>query len=76
MDFDEEDKLDNETNNDTVNSDSTTSISRQTNRTKNKVVHINVRKWEPELEPDFEVEISESEFREDKNDQTISCSTF
>ncbi|MDA3781565.1 MAG: DUF3883 domain-containing protein, partial [Bacteroidales bacterium] len=61
-DFDEEDELGNESDDNTGESDSNTTTKRQTSRANNEVVHINVRKWEPEIEPDFEVEISETEF--------------
>ena len=69
-DFDEKDELGNESNYDTVVSDSNTTTKRQISRANNEVVRINVRKWEPEIEPDFEVEISKSKFIGDNEGQT------
>ncbi|MBN2881878.1 DUF3883 domain-containing protein, partial [Candidatus Woesearchaeota archaeon] len=69
-DFDGEDELDNESYNDTVYSDLNSITKRQTNRANNETIQINVKAWEPEIEPDFEVEISESEFLGDKENHS------
>ena len=69
-DFDEENELDNVLDNETIKPYSDTSTKRQTSRATNEVVHVNVRKWEPEIEPDFDVEISELEFSEDNKIKT------
>jgi hypothetical protein len=66
--FEEEEEIGNESNENKNESDSSTK--RQTSKANNNVIHINVRKWEPELEPDFEVKIQESEFNEDMEERT------
>lgn len=71
-DFDEEGELDNESYIESENSDLNSITKRQTNRANNEIIPIKVRAWEPEIEPDFDVEISESEFIEDQEIQSVN----
>lgn len=61
-DFNEEDESDRNK----PDSESHTSRKRQTTRTNNKVIPVNVREWKPEIEPDFEVDIVEMELNDEK----------